>query len=67
MTLAGVSKNTFPHARAASPDEAEEEARLFYVAVTRAQNELTATWSHLDGRGKPAGASSFNSFLSPHE
>ncbi len=36
--IAGLEENLFPHMRAqASADEIEEERRLFYVALTRAQ------------------------------
>lgn len=63
LYLLGLTKGTFPHARSTSPDELEEELRLLYVGVTRARNSLTATWSHLDGKGKPAGESPFVSYL----
>ena len=40
--LIGMEEGIFPHVRAQSdPDELEEERRLFYVAVTRAKEELT--------------------------
>ena len=40
----GLSEGLFPHARSMnSEDELEEERRLFYVAVTRAKEQLTLT------------------------
>lgn len=46
--VANASVGQFPHARAlASFDEVEEERRVFYVALTRAQNELILTRQNL--------------------
>ena len=42
VLIAGAEKGLFPHSRNADdPAAAEEERRLFYVAMTRAQDELT--------------------------
>ena len=39
--LTGLEENLFPHARAArTPEDVEEERRLCYVAMTRAQDRL---------------------------
>lgn len=45
--IAGAEEGTFPHSNALSegPDAIEEERRLFYVAMTRAQKELYITHS----------------------
>lgn len=50
----------FPHARSVG-DAAryEEERRLFYVAVSRARDELVVTHAEYDNRGKFAGPSRF--------
>ncbi|MEY2468054.1 MAG: ATP-dependent helicase UvrD/PcrA, partial [Actinomycetota bacterium] len=42
--LAGLEEGVFPHIRALSePDELEEERRLAYVGITRAQKQLFLT------------------------
>jgi DNA helicase-2/ATP-dependent DNA helicase PcrA len=42
--IAGMEEGLFPHSRAsASEDDLEEERRLFYVAITRAQQQLYIT------------------------
>lgn len=47
--VAGLEDGLFPHARLdedmATPEEAEEERRLFYVAVTRARKKLFLTYA----------------------
>jgi len=46
--LVGLEEGVFPHLRALSdPDELEEERRLAYVGITRAQRRLylTSAWS----------------------
>lgn len=59
--VANVSAGQYPHARAQGNfDEVEEERRVLYVALTRAQNELILTkqnlsfWAHTqtDGQGR---------------
>jgi len=43
--ILGLSEGQFPHSRAlGKPKEIEEERRLFYVATTRAQDELYLTY-----------------------
>ena len=45
--IAGCEEELLPHARALAEGEAglEEERRLFYVGLTRAEEELCLTWS----------------------
>jgi ATP-dependent DNA helicase Rep len=41
----GLEHNTFPHERALSEGGLEEERRLFYVAITRARQQLFITFA----------------------
>ena len=43
--LVGLEHNTFPHERALGEGGLEEERRLFYVAITRARQELLITFA----------------------
>ena len=47
--VAGLEDGLFPHARASAsrvtPEEAEEERRLFYVALTRARKKVYLTYA----------------------
>lgn len=43
--LAGVEEGIMPHLRSVAEDTVEEERRLMYVAITRAQKLLTITWT----------------------
>ncbi len=44
--VTGVEENLFPSQLSMnSPDELEEERRLFYVAITRAMKQATITWA----------------------
>lgn len=45
LFLIGVSDDLIPFVQADGPEEILEELRLFYVAVTRAKNKLSITWS----------------------
>ncbi len=46
--MIGLSEGRFPNYRSASTDEGlEEERRLFYVAVTRAKNEVALVYPML--------------------
>jgi DNA helicase-2/ATP-dependent DNA helicase PcrA len=46
--VAGLEEGLFPIVRDGntSPEESEEERRLFYVAVTRAKKKLVLSWAH---------------------
>jgi DNA helicase II / ATP-dependent DNA helicase PcrA len=41
----GCSDGFVPHAAASTGEQADEERRLLYVALTRAEQELTVTWA----------------------
>lgn len=41
-----ANKSMFPHVKSTNR---EEEIRLFYVAVTRAQNKVTFSWNKMEG------------------
>ena len=43
--LAGLQEGTFPGTAAEESGRMDEEARLFYVAITRAKKELFLSWS----------------------
>ncbi len=43
--IAGAEEGILPHARSLGEDTVEEERRLMYVAITRAQKLLTVTWT----------------------
>jgi DNA helicase-2/ATP-dependent DNA helicase PcrA len=44
--LAGMEENLFPHSRSINNEAAmEEERRLFYVGMTRAEKRLILTWA----------------------
>ncbi len=43
--LAGLEDGLVPIGRAKTPESAEEEVRLFYVAITRAQDEIHCFWA----------------------
>ncbi|MDR3070778.1 MAG: ATP-dependent helicase [Propionibacteriaceae bacterium] len=45
VVLAGAQEGTLPHPLALTDEQVEEEARLFYVGVTRAKSRLLITWS----------------------
>ncbi len=45
--VVGLEENLFPsYLSLSSPEQIEEERRLFYVAITRAKNFLTLSYSH---------------------
>lgn len=49
----GLADGMFPLKRAIEADDLEEERRLFYVSVTRAQNELYLTYPMISSGGGP--------------
>ncbi len=58
VIIAGCEKGLLPHRSARGPEARAEEARLAYVAFTRAVNRLTISWT--DKRnGKSSGPSPF--------
>ncbi|MBA3850555.1 MAG: DNA helicase UvrD, partial [Opitutus sp.] len=53
--LVGAAENQFPTRRSIEDDDVEEERRLFYVAVTRAKNELYISYPRVATRAGPGG------------
>ena len=51
----GVADGMFPGRRSIEADDVEEERRLFYVAVTRAKNELYICYPKVASRAGPGG------------
>ena len=49
--LINVAEGAFPHKNCSSDEEVEEERRLFYVAITRARQQLHLTYPMSSGRG----------------
>jgi DNA helicase-2/ATP-dependent DNA helicase PcrA len=56
VVVTGVEHGLVPHGSAVTPGQREEEARLLYVAVTRAADELVVTWAERrdGGTGGPS-------------
>jgi len=52
--IIGLADGLFPLNRALESGDIEEERRLFYVAVTRARNELYLCFPQVNTRGGPA-------------
>jgi DNA helicase-2/ATP-dependent DNA helicase PcrA len=52
--ILGLAEGLFPLNRAIESGDIEEERRLFYVAVTRARNELYLCYPQVNTRGGPA-------------
>jgi DNA helicase-2/ATP-dependent DNA helicase PcrA len=51
----GLADGTFPGRRSIEAGDVEEERRLFYVAVTRARDELYLCFPKVNTRGGPGG------------
>jgi DNA helicase II / ATP-dependent DNA helicase PcrA len=65
--LVGLTDGTLPIQHAETPEDVEEERRLFYVGVTRAKRELFLSWSlaRTPGGRKTRRRSRFLSGLAP--
>ena len=66
--LVGLAENMFPLRRSIESGDIEEERRLFYVAVTRAKDQLYLCYPKVNTKGGPAmlmTASRFIEELSP--
>ncbi|MFM9092947.1 MAG: ATP-dependent helicase, partial [Verrucomicrobiota bacterium] len=61
--LIGLAEGSFPLRRAIEAGDIEEERRLFYVAVTRARDELDLCFPKLNTKGGPAMLQSPSRFL----
>lgn len=48
--VAGLQEGTFPMTQAVREKRLDEEARLFYVAITRAKKQLFLSWCHYFNR-----------------
>ncbi len=53
--LIGAADGQFPTRRSIEAGDVEEERRLFYVAVTRAKNELYISYPRVASRPGPGG------------
>ncbi len=65
--LVGLSDGTLPIQHAETPEEVEEERRLFYVGVTRARTRLALSWalSRTQGGRKTRRRSRFLTGIAP--
>jgi DNA helicase-2/ATP-dependent DNA helicase PcrA len=62
--IVGAAEGTLPIVYADTPERIEEERRLFYVGVTRAQDRLVVTWAMTrPGSGRHRQASRFLSSM----
>jgi len=59
----GLAEGMFPLRRAIEADDLDEERRLFYVAVTRAKDELYLCFPKVNAKGGPATLLSPSRFL----
>ena len=64
--IAGLENGLFPLSRALDdPDVLEEERRLFYVGITRAERKLYLAWARSRRRNGETLPSSISSFVTP--
>ncbi len=65
--LVGLTDGTMPIQHAETPEEIEEERRLFYVGVTRARTRLALSWalSRTEGGRRPRRRSRFLTGIAP--
>ena len=61
--LIGLAEGMFPLRRAIESGDIEEERRLFYVAVTRARDELYLCYPKVNSKGGPAALLTPSRFL----
>jgi DNA helicase-2/ATP-dependent DNA helicase PcrA len=61
--ILGLADGMFPLRRAIEADDLDEERRLFYVAVTRAKDELYLCFPKVNAKGGPATLLSPSRFL----
>ena len=50
VTIVGMEEEILPHRSSIEDDMVEEERRLFYVGITRAQRELTLSYANQRSR-----------------
>ena len=66
VVIAGLEDGLFPLSRSLEdPDALEEERRLFYVGITRAERVLMLTWARTRRRNGEQLASRLSSFITP--
>ncbi len=63
IIIAGMEENLFPSAFAQNPKEVEEERRLLYVAITRAEERCLMTYARTRFRNGKVDVSSRSPFL----
>lgn len=66
VVVAGAERGLLPHSSARGHAARAEEARLAYVAFTRASDRLVVTWTD-ERKGKPSGPSPFLPWLDTRE
>lgn len=66
VVIAGLEDGLFPLSRSMDePERLEEERRLFYVGITRAERFLVLTWARSRRRNGELIASRLSSFVTP--